>query len=68
MGQRLLPWRSGEGEKLWLSMLVDAMEKVSHREVRAAYCDQSVLAAVSVQLARPASPYLHCASRFSLQN
>jgi len=68
MGQRLLPWRSGEGEKLWLSMLVDAMEKASQPQLRAAYCDQSVLAAVSVQLARPASPSLHCASHFSLQN
>jgi hypothetical protein len=68
MGQQLRPWRSGEGEKLWLSMLIDTMEEVSRPEFRAVPCDQSVLAAVRAQLARPASPYPYCGSQFSLRN
>jgi len=68
MGQQLQPWRSGEGEKLWLSMLIDAMEEVSRPEFRAVPCDRAVLAAVRAQLARPASPYPYCGSQFSLRN
>ncbi|HEY2210522.1 MAG TPA: hypothetical protein VGH62_02690 [Bradyrhizobium sp.] len=68
MGQQLQPWRLGDGEKLWLSMLIDAMEEISRPELRAVPCDRSVLAAVSAQLARPASPYPHCGSYFSLRN
>jgi hypothetical protein len=68
MVQRLHAWQSGEGEKLWLSMLIDAMEEVSRPELRAVPCDRSVLAAVSAQLSRPASPYPYCGSYFSLRN
>jgi hypothetical protein len=73
MGQQLQPlrsgtWRSGHGEKLWLSMLIDAMEEVSRPEFRAVSCDQSVLAGLRAQLARPASPYPYGASHFSLRN
>jgi len=66
--QQVQPWRSGDGEKLWLSMLIDAMEEVSSPEFRSLPCDRLVLAAVSAQLARPASPYPHSASQFSLRN
>jgi hypothetical protein len=68
MDQQLQPWRSADGQKLWLSMLIDAMEEASRPEFRTVRCDQSVLAAVRAQLARPASPYPYCASRFSLRN
>jgi hypothetical protein len=68
MGQQLQPWRSGDGEKLWLSMLIDTMEEISRPEFRAVPCDRSVLAAVSAHLARPASPYPYCGSYFSLRN
>jgi len=68
MVHRLQAWQSGDGEKLWLSMLIDAMEEVSRPEFRAVPCDRSVLAAVSAQLARPASPYPYCGSYFSLRN
>ena len=68
MGQQLQPWRSGNGEKLWLSMLIDAMDEVARPELRARSCDLAVLAAVSAQLARPASPYPFCGSQFSLRN
>jgi len=61
-------WRSGSGEQLWLSLLVDAMEKAARPELRAVPCDRSILAMVSAQLARPASPYFHGVSDFSLRN
>jgi hypothetical protein len=68
MGQQLQQWRSGDGEKMWLSALIAAMERVSSPEFRGLSCDQSVLDAFSAQLARPASPYPHGASPFSLRN
>jgi hypothetical protein len=68
MGQRIQPWRSGDGSKLWLSMLIDTMEKISRPEFRSVPCDRTVLAAVRAQLARPASAYPHYASHFSLRN
>jgi hypothetical protein len=68
MGQQVQPWRSGDGEKLWLSMLIDTMEKIASRELRAVPCDRLVLAKVNAHLARPASPYPPGASRFSLRN
>lgn len=78
MGQRLQPWRpanrrsgdwrSGDGEKLWLSMLVEAMEEVSRPEFRSLPCDPLILIALGAQLARPASPFPYGASNFSLRN
>jgi hypothetical protein len=68
MGQQLKPWRSANGQNAWLSMLVDAMEKVARPECRAVPCDRLVLAAVRAQLARPASSYAQYGSHFSLQN
>jgi len=68
MGQQMRPWRSGDGERLWLSTLVDTMETVSRPDVRAAPCDRRILAALRAQLARPASPYALGAWRFSLRN
>jgi len=60
-------WRSGSGQNLWLSMLVDAMEKFSRPELRAVPCDQLALAAVRAHVARPTSTYLP-RSHFSLRN
>jgi hypothetical protein len=73
MGQQLHScrsknWRSEVGPNSWLSMLVDAMEKVSRPECRAVRCDRLVLAAVHAHLARPASAYAAYGSRFSLRN
>ena len=78
MGQPLRPgssqdwrsqnWRSGDGQTKWLSMLVDAMEQVSHPEFRSLPCDPSILIAVSAQLNRPASPYPYGASTCRLLN
>jgi hypothetical protein len=61
-------WRSQDGGRVWLSGLIATMERVARPEIRALYCDSSVLAAVTAQLARPASPYPYAASEFSLRN
>jgi hypothetical protein len=66
MGQQLQAWRSADGERMWLSMLVDTMENVSRPEFRGLPCEPSILAALRAQLTRPASPYF--ASDFSLRN
>ncbi len=63
-----LQWRAGNGQTLWLSMLVEAMDEVSRPEVRAVPCDRRVLAALHAQLARPASSYAYGGSQFSLRN
>jgi truncated hemoglobin YjbI len=72
MGQqlqaRLQPWRSGNRQDLWLSMLIDTMEEVARPEIRAMRCDISLLAAVKAQLARPAPPRGYYGSDFSLRN
>jgi len=68
MGQQLQSWRGRDGHKSWLSMLVEAMEEISRPEFRELPVDPSVIAAVSAQLARPASPYPYCASQYSLRN
>ena len=62
MGQPLQAWkRIGEtgNERLWLSMLIDAMEQVSRPELRAKPCDGAVLAGLRAQLALPASIRSH---------
>jgi hypothetical protein len=66
MGQPLQAWKAGSGERLWLSMLIDAMEQASDPELRAKPCDGVVLAALRAQLALPAS--VRFASPFSLRN
>ena len=68
MGQQLQQWQSAGGEKLWLSMLIDAMEEVSRSELRGQPCDRQVVAAVYAQLSRPAMPYAHQGSGFSLRH
>jgi hypothetical protein len=68
MGQQLQRWRSADGERLWLSMLIEAMEEVSRPELRSQPCERSVVAAVRAQLSRPAAPYAHKGSGFSLRH
>jgi hypothetical protein len=80
MGQQLQPWRTGKswrsekswrtgnGERKWLSMLVDAMEEFPRPDIRRLPCHASLLVAVRAQLARPVSSGTHGGSRFSLRN
>ncbi|MDP3075758.1 transcriptional regulator [Bradyrhizobium sp.] len=68
MGQQLQQWRSATGEQLWLSALIDTMEEVCGSERRSQPCDRSVVTAVCAQLSRPAAPYAHQGSGFSLRH
>jgi hypothetical protein len=68
MGQQLQSWGSAGGDSMWLSALIVAMEEVSRPELRSVPIDPLVLAAVSAQLARPASARMRSESVFSLRN
>ena len=68
MGQHLNMWRSGSGQRVWLSRLIDTMNEVSRPELRAVPCDISVLTALRAQLARPASVRMPFATPYSLRN
>jgi hypothetical protein len=68
MAQQTQRWRSGNGEKAWLSALVETLEKLSCPEVRAMPCDRTLLAAVKVHLGRPGTPQGLYRSNFSLRN
>jgi hypothetical protein len=48
--------RTGASERAWLSMLIDAMETVSRREVRTAPCDARLLTTVRLRLGRSMVP------------
>jgi len=56
MRQELQMGRSEAGSRLWLSMLIAAMEDVSRPELRRQSIDASTLEQVRAQLALPASP------------
>lgn len=45
-------WRGGRGERVWLALLVHAMEKASQQPEP---CDGEALAALRAQLALPAT-------------
>ena len=68
MGQQIQGWRSASGQRLWLSMLIDAMEVISRPELRAVPCDDQLLATVRAQLARPALVRTSYASVYSQRN
>ena len=68
MGQQLNVWRSGSGQRVWLSRLIDTMEEISRPELRVVPCETRVLAALRAQLARPASAHLPFATPYSLRN
>jgi hypothetical protein len=68
MGQQIPGWRSANGQRLWLSMLIDTMEAISRPELRTVPCDDQLLATVRAQLARPASVRTPYASVYGLRN
>jgi hypothetical protein len=58
MAQGIQTWRSGEGERQWLSRLIDTMEQIARPDMQSRPVDRPVLAKVRAQLGRPASyPY-----------
>jgi len=68
MQQQLPSWRTAKGQSLWLSRLIEAMEKFSRPEWRARPVEQPELVAMRARLAQPAMAYPAGASRFSLRN
>jgi hypothetical protein len=68
MRQRFHIRQSEQGDRRWLSMLIDAMEETSRPEIRNTPCDKHVLAAVKAQLSRPAVAHPHYGSAFSFRN
>ena len=58
MAQGLQSWRSGKGERQWLSRLIETMEQIARPDIQIRPVDRLVLAKVRAQLGRPASyPY-----------
>jgi hypothetical protein len=55
MGHQPASWRTAHGQTAWLSMLIEAMERLSRPEWRARPIDRLELAAVRARLARPAA-------------
>ncbi|WP_043161545.1 hypothetical protein [Bradyrhizobium sp. Ai1a-2] len=68
MSQRFHIRQSEQGDRRWLSMLIDAMEEASRPEIRNVPCDKQVLAAVEARLSRPAVAYPCYGSSFSFRN
>jgi hypothetical protein len=66
MGQQLPSWRTEKGQTLWLSRLIEAMERFSRPEWRARPVERRERAGLVAQLARPARAYR--ASRFGPRN
>ena len=68
MAQQVQQWRSGHGERAWLSMLADTMEKLSRPEFRGMPCDETLIASVKAHLAGPGLSNGLNGSNFSLRN
>lgn len=62
MGQRLATWQSEGGDRLWLSLLIDAMEEAARPEVRSQPVEGAVLLALRAQLAQPAARFAYMPS------
>jgi hypothetical protein len=68
MSQQLPSWRTEKGQTLWLSMLIEAMEKFSRPEWRARPIDPRESVAMRSRLAQPAMARSAHTWRFSLRN
>jgi hypothetical protein len=68
MDRQFKRWRTEEGERLWLSMLVGAMEQASRQDRSEFVCEWPELARLHSQLACPVSPQAFGGSAFSLRN
>jgi hypothetical protein len=68
MNQQFPSWRTQNGQTLWLSGLIAAMERLSRSEWRARPVDPLELVAVRAHLARPATAHSNRGSRFSVRN
>ena len=68
MSQQFPSWRTQKDQTLWLSMLIDAMEKFSCPQWRGRPVDRQQCMALRARLAQPALRYPAYASHFGLRN
>jgi hypothetical protein len=68
MNQHLPDWRTIEGQTVWLSRLIEAMDEVSRPEWRTRPLDPAELRAMRARLSQPATLHPAYGSRFSLRN
>jgi hypothetical protein len=61
-------WRSGAGERAWLSLLVETLERLSDLRERRIACDPEVVLAAEAHLRHAAYPAPLPPSHFSLRN
>jgi hypothetical protein len=66
MSQQLPSWRTEKGQTLWLSRLIEAMEKFSRPDWRARPVDRRERVALVARLGQPAMGYP--ASRLGLRS
>jgi hypothetical protein len=66
---RWLDKRQGEGgDRLWLSLLVEAMEEAGRPDARFQPVEPAILAALRAQLARPVTRYPYAVTRSNLRH
>ncbi|WP_024509924.1 hypothetical protein [Bradyrhizobium sp. ARR65] len=57
MRQQTAIWQADAERRLWLSMLIDAMEEAARPEIRSQPCPPAVLEGLRAQLAKPVCRY-----------
>jgi len=62
MGQWLDQWQGRGRDRLWLSLLIDAMEEAARPDVRSQPCESAILQALRAQLAQPVARYGYASS------
>lgn len=69
MPQRFDRWQGRRGgDRLWLSLLVEAMEEAARPEVRSQPVEAAILAALRAQLAQSTARYPYSVSPSSLRH
>jgi hypothetical protein len=68
MDRQIRTWRTADGERLWLSMLVGALEQASQADGSAVVCEHFELARLRSQLNCPASPHPLAGSAYGLRH
>jgi hypothetical protein len=68
MSQPIPSWRTDQGQTLWLSRLIETMEKFSRPDWRSRPVDRLDRIAMVARLGQPAMAYATFTSRFNLRN
>jgi hypothetical protein len=68
MGRQIQMAQGAVASRLWLSMLIEAMEEAARTELPELACEPPVPAGLRLQLAQPGWTFPVEASRFGLRN